>query len=207
MRPGWSGGCCGHRHLGRAASLRGRGRRSRSGRPHERGRWPTWRRRQPTAAVGVSRRCLRALIKTTSGEQGATGLLCRSAGRPPPDRPRRELRQTDRWPSRPSAPQSYLPGHQAGILRHHTKHGDRSRRLRCGPGRAGLRQHGREGHRGPAHLTWAAPLPTWVGARSGSAGTCGSGYTRPKRVHHNQDEQNHGQQDPQRAQGVPARVL
>ena len=80
----------------------------------ERGRWPTGRRHQPTAAVGVSRRCLRTLIKTPSGDQGATGLLCRSAGLPPPDRPRREMRQTDRWPSRPSALPSYLPGHQPG---------------------------------------------------------------------------------------------
>ncbi len=97
---------------------------------------------QPTAAVGVSRRCLRALIKTPSGDQGATGLLCRSAGLPPPDRPRREMRQTDRWLYRPSALPSYLPGHQAGVLRHYTKHWDRSRRLRCGPGRAGLRRLG-----------------------------------------------------------------
>jgi len=61
----------------------------------ERARWPTGRRHQPTAAVGLARCCLRTLIKTTRGDQGTTGLLCRSAGLPPgqavardaPDRP------------------------------------------------------------------------------------------------------------------------
>ncbi len=33
------------------------------------------------------------------------------------------MRQTDRWPSRPSALPSYLPGHQAGVLRHYTSTG------------------------------------------------------------------------------------
>ena len=33
------------------------------------------------------------------------------------------------------------------------------------------------------------------------------GLHPPDEVHHDQDEQNRGQQDPQRAQGVPARVL
>jgi len=164
---------------------------ARTHRPWSRCTWPAQPHRAgamadrpPPPAHGCCRRLppLPARPDQDAGRRpGATGLLCRSAGLPPPDRPRREMRQTDRWLYRPSALPSYLPGHQAGVLRHYTKHGDRSRRLRCGPGRAGLRQPGREGHRGPAHLTWAAPLPTWVGARSRSAGTCGSGYTRPMR--------------------------
>jgi len=75
--------------------------------------------RLPSASLAVA--C--ALIKTPTGDQGATGLLCRSAGRPPPDRPRREMRQTDRWLYRTSALPSYLPGHQAGILRQHQARG------------------------------------------------------------------------------------